>query len=105
MKGIILAAGQGTRIRSAHGDRPKCLITFNESDWTILDQQIYCLLHAGVQEIGIVVGYEKEQIMRHVATNYWGSLRQFKFIPNPRFMATNNICSLWLARARSKLSM
>ena len=98
MKGIILAAGQGTRIRSAHGDHPKCLIAFNDSDWTILDQQIYSLSCAGVREIGIVVGYEKEQIIRHVATNYWSSLGRFKFIENSNFAQTNNIYSLWLAR-------
>jgi Predicted sugar nucleotidyltransferases len=98
MKGIILAAGQGTRIRSAHADHPKCLITFNDSDWTILDQQISSLLSAGVREIGVVVGYEKEQIIRHVTKNYWGSLGRFKFIENPEFAQTNNIYSLWLAR-------
>ena len=98
MKGIILAAGQGTRIRSAHGDRPKCLIRFNDSEWTILDQQIYGLLRAGVHEIGLVVGYEREQIIRHVTRNYWGSLGRFKFIENANFAQTNNIYSLWLTR-------
>jgi len=98
MKAIILAAGQGTRIRSEHGERPKCLIAFNDTDWTILDQQIYALSAAGVREIGIVVGYEKQQIVRHIAENYWGSHRRFTFIENPRFRETNNIYSLWLAR-------
>jgi len=98
MKAILLAAGQGTRIRSAHGDRPKCLITFNDSDWTILDQQIYGLLRAGVREIGVVVGYEKDQIIGHIKKNRWGSLSRFTFIENARFQETNNICSLWLAR-------
>ena len=98
MKGVILAAGQGTRIRSAHGEHPKCLIAFNNSDWTILDEQIHHLSRAGVRKIGIVVGYEKEQIIRHVTKNYWGSLHRFKFIENPRFADTNNIYSLWLAR-------
>ena len=98
MKAIILAAGQGTRIRSAHGERPKCLIPFNDSDWTILDQQIYSLSAAGVTEIGMVVGYEKQQIIRHITANYWGSLRRFHFIENVGFLETNNIYSLWLAR-------
>jgi L-glutamine-phosphate cytidylyltransferase len=98
MKALILAAGQGTRIRSAHGERPKCLIPFNDSDWTILDQQIYSLSAAGLREIGIVVGYEKQQIIRHITENYWGSLRRFRFIENSRFRETNNIYSLWLAQ-------
>ncbi len=98
MKGIILAAGLGTRLRSVHGDRPKCLITFNKSDWTILDQQIHSLSRAGVREIGVVVGHEKDQIISHITKNYRGSLQRFKFIENPRFLETNNIYSLWLAR-------
>ena len=97
MKGIILAAGQGTRIRSAHGDHPKCLITFNDGDWTILDQQIHGLLRARVREVGIVVGYEKDQIIGHITKN-WGSPERFKLIENTRFLETNNMYSLWLAR-------
>jgi len=98
MKALILAAGQGTRIRSAHGEHPKCLIAFDATDWTILDQQIDSLFFAGVQEIGIVIGYEKSQIVRHVTRRYSRSLDRIRFIENPRFSETNNIYSLWLAR-------
>src|SRR5690349_4357019 len=98
MKAVILAAGQGTRIRSAHGEHPKCLIAFNDGEWTILDQQIHKLFVAGITEIGIVVGYEKYQIMGHVMRKYRGLLHRFKFIENPRYAETNNIYSMWLAR-------
>jgi choline kinase len=98
MKGIILAAGQGTRIRSAHGEHPKCLIPFNGSNWTILDQQIHSLSRAGVREIAIVVGYEKAQTIRHIRKNYPGCFNCFTFIENTRYLETNNIYSLWLAR-------
>jgi len=64
MKALILAAGRGTRIRSVHGEKPKCLISCEEE--TILDHQINGLLAAGIREIGIVVGYESEQILSHV---------------------------------------
>jgi len=98
LKALILAAGQGTRIRSTRGEQPKCLITLNNSECTILDHQIQNLSMAGVQEIGIVVGYEKEQIIRHMMKHYRGSLNRFRFIENPRFAETKNIYSLWLAR-------
>lgn len=98
MKALILAAGQGTRIRSTHGEHPKCLITLNNSECTILDHQIQNLSMAGIQQIGIVVGYEKEQIIQHMMNHYWGSLKRFRFIENPRFAETSNIYSLWLAR-------
>jgi L-glutamine-phosphate cytidylyltransferase len=97
MKAIILAAGQGTRIRATHGEQPKCLITVNRDNWTILDQHIHSSLIAGVTDVGIVVGYEKDQIIRHV-TKRWGSLNHYTFIENPRFAETNNIYSLWLGR-------
>src|SRR2546427_8985849 len=98
MKALILAAEPGTRIRPVDGDLPKCLIQFNHSTRTILDQQMDSLFSCGIRDIGIVVGYEKERIIRHVVTNYWGSLGRFRFIENPEFAETNSIYSLWLAR-------
>jgi choline kinase len=97
MKAVILAAGQGTRIRAVHGEHPKCLIEVD--DKTILDHQIDGLLRAGIDKIAIVVGYEKQQIIRHVHRRF-GRRRPPKidFIENPAFAITNNIYSLWLAR-------
>ena len=95
MKALILAAGRGTRIRTIHGERPKCLIRSNEG--TLLDHQIESLLAAGIGNIGIVVGYEKQQIVDHVLTNYRSLRRCFSFIENPLFATTNNIYSFSLA--------
>jgi len=97
MKAVILAAGQGTRIRAVHGECPKCLIQVD--DKTILDHQIDGLLQAGIEKIAIVVGYEKEQIIRHVHGRIGRSWTlRIEFIENPAFAITNNIHSLWLAR-------
>jgi len=98
MKALILAAGRGTRIHSVHGDRPKCLIQCDDSNSTILDHQIEGLLSAGVTNIGIVVGYEKDQIIRHVLTHYRQRRQDFVFIENAEFAKTNNVYSFWLAR-------
>jgi choline kinase len=97
MKALILAAGRGTRIRSVNGDRPKCLIRCHD-DRTILDRQIDNLFSAGVSDIGIVVGYEMDQILDHVRTHHHDSLRRIHFFLNQRFAETNNIYSLWMAR-------
>ena len=97
MRALILAAGRGTRIRSVHGERPKCLIQFGPGDSTILDHQIDGLLSSGIGKIGIVVGYERDQIIQHVLANYRGDIARFRFIDNPAFAETNNIYSLWLA--------
>jgi choline kinase len=96
MKAVILAAGQGTRIRSVHGERPKCLIEVG--DQTILDHQLDALSMAGIDEVAIVVGYEKEQIIRHVGTRLDPAWSTIEFIENPVYSGTNNIYSLWCAR-------
>lgn len=95
MRAVILAAGQGTRIRLVHGQHPKCLIEVDEK--TILDHQLEALSMAGINEVSIVVGYEKEQIMSHVRSTAFASKQAIRFIENPAFATTNNIYSLWLA--------
>ena len=95
MKAVILAAGQGTRIRSVHGEHPKCLIEVDGN--TILDHQLEALLKVGINDIAIVVGYEKKQIISHVRTRSFSNNQRVHFIENPAFAITNNIYSLWLA--------
>jgi L-glutamine-phosphate cytidylyltransferase len=94
MKAVILAAGQGTRIRSVHGERPKCLIEVDER--TILDHQLDALCIAGINDVAIVVGYEKEQIIAHAKQRNHPN-QKIQFIENPAFALTNNIYSLWLS--------
>ena len=95
MKAVILAAGQGTRIRSVHGDHPKCLIEVDGR--TILDHQLEALSMVGVNDVAIVVGYEQEQIISHVRASALTNSQCIYFIENQAFAITNNIYSLWLA--------
>jgi len=95
MKAVILAAGQGTRIRSVHGERPKCLIEVD--DRTILDHQLEALSKAGIDDVAIVVGYQKEQIINHVKARSLACKQRIEFIENPAYALGNNIYSLWLA--------
>jgi L-glutamine-phosphate cytidylyltransferase len=95
MKAVILAAGQGTRIRSVHGEHPKCLIEVDNT--TILDHQLDALSRAGINDVAIVVGYEKEQIINRVMSRTLSQSQRVHFIENPAFAITNNIYSLWLA--------
>src|SRR6202007_3132101 len=94
MKAVILAAGRGTRIRSVHGEHPKCLIEVDNS--TILDHQLDALAMVGINEVAIFCGYEKDQIIAHVNPRRLLTQR-IHFIENPAFAITNNIYSLWLA--------
>jgi len=94
MKAVILAAGQGTRIRSVHGEHPKCLIEVDNT--TILDHQFEALSMAGIDNVAVVVGYEKAQIIEHVKSRP-SVPQRIRFFENPAFAITNNIYSLWLA--------
>lgn len=93
MRAVILAAGQGTRIRAVHGERPKCLIEVDST--TILDHQLDALSLVGITEVAIVIGYEKEQIIARVRSREHH--QNIQFIENDAFAVTNNIYSLWLA--------
>ncbi len=94
MRAVILAAGRGTRIRSVHGEHPKCLIEVDST--TILDHQLDALSIVGINDVAIVVGYEKEQIITHINARTLQT-QKIHFIENPAFAITNNIYSLWLA--------
>ena len=94
MKAVILAAGKGSRIRLVHGEHPKCLIEVDNT--TILDHQLEALSMVGINDVAIVIGYEKEQIIAHVNARKLLT-QKIHFIENPAFAITNNIYSLWLA--------
>jgi len=83
---VLLAAGHGTRIRSVHGERSKCLIAVG--DQTILDCQLDAPSTAGAREVAVVVGYKKEQIISHVRLRRNGAGPQVHFIENPAFALT-----------------
>jgi choline kinase len=52
---------------------------------------------AGIEEVAVVVGYEKEQIIAHAGRKTKSGKQNIHFIENPAFAITNNIYSLWLA--------
>ncbi|ANZ39680.1 hypothetical protein BBK82_30195 [Lentzea guizhouensis] len=56
MKAIVLAAGNGARMRPHTDDRPKCLIELNGR--TLLDRQVSALRAGGADEIGVVTGWQ-----------------------------------------------
>ncbi|HEV3266860.1 MAG TPA: phosphocholine cytidylyltransferase family protein [Acidimicrobiales bacterium] len=56
MKGLILAAGRGSRMASLTSDRPKGLVEIDGR--TLLDRQLSALNRAGVTEIAVVGGWQ-----------------------------------------------
>ena len=53
---------------------------------------------AGIHDVAIVVGYEKEQIIAHIRNKRLSYNQRIHFIENAAFAITNNIYSLWVAR-------
>jgi len=83
---IILAAGQGTRLRPLTDTRPKCLVKLLGK--SLLERQAAVLKYCGVDDIHVATGYRANQIDDlGFATTY-----------NPDFETTNMVTSLFLAR-------
>ena len=89
MRGIILAAGKGSRLNGTAGDKPKCLLRVG--GMTLLARQIATLRATGIDDITVVVGCQAETVRRSCD-------RGLQFIENTRFAQTNSLYSLWLAR-------
>jgi UDP-N-acetylglucosamine diphosphorylase/glucosamine-1-phosphate N-acetyltransferase len=62
MQAVILAAGEGKRVRPLTRSRPKALIPV--ANRPIIEYVIDALLKNGIREIVVVVGYRKEQVTR-----------------------------------------
>lgn len=86
---VILAAGRGTRLAGAAGDRPKCLLRVGGS--TLLERQLATLSACGIGAITIVVGYQAARVAGVCGT-------AARTVENPQYAETNSLYSLWLAR-------
>src|SRR5215204_3883222 len=90
MKGIILAAGAGSRLNGTAGDKPKCLV--EAGGMTLLERQIRTLRSSGITDIALVVGCQADAVRTAVGP-------RVTYVENSRFAETNSLYSLWTARA------
>lgn len=90
-RAIIVAAGEGRRLRPVSLDTPKPLVSVNGT--RLIDTQINALKHNGIHEIYIVSGYKKEQF--HEA---YDDDPDITVLENPYYLQGNNITSLYMAR-------
>ncbi|CAH1547081.1 phosphocholine cytidylyltransferase family protein [Vibrio harveyi] len=84
-KALILAAGQGTRLRPITNDRPKCLVPLMGKP--LLERQVETLKAADITDIHIATGYRADQI----------ETLGFQTSFNSRFEQTNMVESLFSA--------
>jgi len=68
MKAVVLAAGQGTRLRPLTDDKPKALVEV--ADRPILSHCFDQLIGIGADELLVVVGYKKEKLIEHYGDSY-----------------------------------
>jgi choline kinase len=82
---IILAAGEGRRLRPHTLERPKCLVELAGAP--LLAHQIRALERAGVRDLTIVTGHRANQI----------EALGYSTVHNPRYAETNMVASLMCA--------
>ena len=86
MKAIILAAGQGTRLRPLTNDKPKCMVELLGKP--LIKHQLDVLNSKGIEDIYVATGYLEEKITY--------SQIKGKFY-NPKYNKTNMVVSLFSA--------
>lgn len=94
MKVIILAAGQGQRLRPLTEHLPKCLIPVGGAP--ILKHMLDRVESCGLADVVLVTGFEADLIRRYVSHLPLRGVH-VEFVVNERFAETNNLYSLWLA--------
>jgi choline kinase len=93
MHAIILAAGHGSRLAEFNPQgRPKCLMPFGGS--SLLARHLDILHNLGIRQADLVIGYEADQIIEHVAG--LRSRPDVAFHFNPRYRQ-GSVISLWAA--------
>ena len=97
MQAIILAAGMGKRLGELTKDNTKCMVPVNGI--RLIDRMLTQLSALQLNRVVIVVGYQGENLIRHIGNRYEGQLK-IEYIHNPIYDKTNNIYSLGLAKAQ-----
>jgi glucose-1-phosphate thymidylyltransferase len=67
---VVLAAGEGTRLRPLTKYRPKPLLP--AANRPILEYVLDALVDAGVEDLHVVVGYQRDRVQDHVGPTYRG---------------------------------
>ena len=93
MQAMILAAGMGRRLKELTQNNTKCMVKVNGV--TLIDRMLHQIEKHDLERIVIVVGYEGQKLVEHIAT--LGIRTPIVYVENPIYDKTNNIYSLALA--------
>ncbi len=89
---VILAAGQGSRLRSEVADRPKGFLALGAKP--IVEESVERLVAAGIRDVVIVTGYAAGHY-EALAARLGGVVRT---VHNATFAESGSMYSLWCAR-------
>jgi choline kinase len=64
---ILLAAGEGSRLRAMAPSKPLCVV----GERTLLEHAVASLAAAGIARVILVLGYEADAIRAHLASRAW----------------------------------
>lgn len=78
LKGLILSGGHGTRLRPLTYSQQKQLIPV--ANKPVLFYGIEDVIEAGVKDIGIITGPNRDQVIERVNSGNWGKDIHFEFI-------------------------
>ena len=92
MKLMVLAAGEGTRLRPLTNDRPKCMVEFQGKP--IIDYIVENALHCKLPGISIILGYKGDVLKNHL-DRY--SEIPIDFFINKNYQETNMVYTLFCA--------
>ncbi len=70
MDAVVLAAGEGTRLRPLTEDKPKGMVEV--ADQPLLTHCFDQVIDLGAEQLVVVVGYMKEKIIDHYGDEYRG---------------------------------
>jgi choline kinase len=89
LRAVVVAAGKSLRLRPLTDNIPKCFLPMG--DRPLIEHSLQALKYCGIEEIGFVVGYLKDEFPARLGNEY-------EYIFNPFYATTNDMASLWFAK-------
>ena len=90
MKMIIVAAGQGKRLRPLTDNKPKCMVEYHNKP--IIDYILDVASECNIRDVAIVNGYKKQVLEKYLEN------RDITFFTNEKFDTTNMVSTLFNAK-------